>query len=271
MSPAPDGVAEPADDLALLVAAVEAAGEGAMRWFGRAPRVWDKEGGAGPVTEADLEADAALKARLRAARPGYGWLSEETPDDRARLGCASVFVVDPIDGTRAFIAGETGWCVAAAVAAQGAPVAAAAFFPALGRLYAARAGGGASRDGAPIRAAEGARAGGALALAASAQLGAEHWPGGAPALRRAFRPSMIHRLCLVAEGAADVTLSFRELWEWDLAAGALIAAEAGCVVSDGRGRTHSYNAPDPRSDGVIAAPPALHAELVRRRRPRGGD
>jgi myo-inositol-1(or 4)-monophosphatase len=262
-------LSSPADDLALLVAAARAAGEETLRFFGRAPRVWDKPGEAGPVTEADLAADALLGRTLRAARPDYGWLSEETPDHPARLGRARAFVVDPIDGTRAFIAGERGWCVAAAVVANGRPVAAAAWFPAAGVLYAAAEGAGATRDGAPIRPSARAALDGAAVIAAGSSLKGQHWPGGAPAVERSFRPSLVHRLCLVAEGAADATLTFADAWEWDVAAGELIAREAGCVVTDAAGAPHRYNAPTPRSRGVIAAPPALHAAIMARRRPAG--
>ena len=257
----------PEADLALLTAAARDAGDLVMGWFRRDPRRWDKPGGAGPVTEADIAADARLKERLRAARPGYGWLSEETPDDPARLGHGRVFIVDPIDGTRAFIAGEPGWCVALAVVEDGAPVAAAAWFPALGRLYAAAAGRGATRDGAPIRHSGRAVPEGAAVLAGKPQFEPRHWPGGAPAVERGFRPSLIHRLCLVADGGADATLSFRDVWEWDVAPGALIAAEAGCAVTDGDGAPLRFNAPSARAPGLMAAPPPLHAALMARRRP----
>ncbi len=120
----------PDADRALLAEAARAGGDAAMAFFRRNPKKWDKPGEAGPVTEADLAVDALLTRNLRAARPGYGWLSEETPDDAARLDHEAVFIVDPIDGTRAFIAGDTGWCVALAVARRGAITAAAAWFPA---------------------------------------------------------------------------------------------------------------------------------------------
>jgi len=255
----------PEDDLGLLCDAARAAGETALGYYGRNPRVWNKPGEAGPVTEADLAVDALLKTRLCDARPGYGWLSEETPDDGARLGHEHVFIVDPIDGTRAFIRGDPGWCVALAVARAGEVVAAAAWFPALGALYAAAKGRGATRDGRPIppvgpRALEGAHV-----LAGAAQLDAGHWPGGAPSVRRTTEPSLIHRICLVADGAADATLTFRDAWEWDIAAGALIALEANCAVTDGNGAIHRYNAPSARSKGLLVAPAGLHAALLARR------
>jgi len=259
-------LSSPEADLALLVAAARAGGAAAMAHFGREPQIWDKPGGAGPVTEADLAADALLKDRLRAARPDYGWLSEETPDDAARLDHGRVFIVDPIDGTRAFIDRQPGWCVAVAVAEAGAVTAAAAWFPVTGVLYAAFLGGGATRDGAPIAPARRADPAGAHVLAGQAQLEARHWPGGAPAVRRGFRPSLVHRVCQTAEGAADATLTFRAVWEWDAAAGALIAAEAGCAVTDGDGLACRFNVPSARLPGLVVAGPPLHAALMARRK-----
>ena len=89
----------PERDLALLTEAARDAGRIALRYWRKNPQVWDKGGEHGPVTEADLAVNDMLKARLLAARPGYGWLSEETPDDAARLACETVFIIDPIDGT----------------------------------------------------------------------------------------------------------------------------------------------------------------------------
>ncbi len=259
-------MSSPEADRALLLEAAEAAGAVALSFFGRAPQVWEKDGAAGPVTEADLAANALLAERLRAARPDYGWLSEETPDDSARLDCARVFIVDPIDGTRAFIAGEAGWCVALAVAERGRPIAAAAVFPVLGAAYGAHEGGGAARDGAPIAPSYRAALEGAHVLAGAPQFEARHWAGPAPVVRRDFRPSMVHRMVMVAEGAADAAVSFRGTWEWDAAAGELIAREAGCTVTDGLGARIVYNAPHPRAAGLVAAPPRLHAALMARRR-----
>jgi len=260
-------LSSPADDRALLAEAAGTAAEIALRFFRRAPRAWEKSGGAGPVSEADLAVDAALAERLRAARPDYGWLSEESADDKARLERARIFVVDPIDGTRAFLGGETGWCVAAAVIEDGAPVAAVAAFPALGTVYLAARGAGAMRDGAPIRAPEGAALGGATVFTASDNLREDRWPGGAPPVKRSFSSSMIQRLCHVGDGTGDATFAFRRIWEWDLAAGALIAAEAGCAVTDGDGAPMRFNSPEGRVAGLMAAPPALHAALMARRRP----
>lgn len=262
--PGPD----PALDLALLTGAAEAAGLIARRYWRSSPEAWDKPDGAGPVSAADLAVNAMLLAELRAARPDYGWLSEESPDHPARLAARRVFIIDPIDGTRAFIAGEPAFAHSLAVAEAGRITAAVVFLPALDALYAATADGPALCNGAPIRAATTGDPDGTSILTARANLAPEHWRDGAPpVLRRLFRPSLAYRLCLVAEGAADAMLSLGPVWEWDLAAGDLIAARAGARVTDAHGAPIRYNAADPRAQGALAASPGLHAALIGRLRP----
>ena len=258
------------DDMGLLLGAAEAAGRIARRHFRTDVKVYDK-GELGPVTDADLEVNAMLLERLAGARPGYGWLSEESEDDPARLQAARVFVVDPIDGTRSFIAGEPGWAVALAVVEDGRPVAAAVHLPARGETYCATAGGGAFRDGQPIAASRRARPEKATVLTARKQMLPEHWPGGPPPLERHFRSSLAWRMCLVAEGRFDCMLTFRRAWEWDIAAGTLIAAEAGALVTDGRGAGMRFNSPGAQQDGVIAAPHALHRRILAHRLPAPAD
>jgi myo-inositol-1(or 4)-monophosphatase len=259
-------LSSPDADLALLCAAVQEGGALALGHFRRPLRHWEKEAGAGPVSEADLAVDALLHERLRGARPSYGWLSEETEDDPAQRAHDTVFVVDPIDGTRAFVGGRPGWCVAAAVVTHGAVTAAAAYLPVTGELYAASLGGGATLNGAPLEPSPRHEPVGALVLTGAKQMAEEHWPGGAPMVERAFRPSLVHRLCLVAGGGADAVLTFRPCWEWDIAPGALIATEAGCTVTDSDGRPLRFNATLPRLPGIMVAPPALHDALMARRR-----
>lgn len=259
----------PATDLALLTEAALAAGEIARRYWKRSPQVWDKGGSAGPVTEADLAVNAMLASRLQAARPDYGWLSEETEDDRARLEANRCFIIDPIDGTRAFIAGETSFCHALAVAEAGRVTAAVVYLPVPDRLYTATADGPALCDGQPIAASTAAGIEGASLLATHPTLAPEHWPGGVPDLRRSFRASLAYRMCLVAEGRHDGMLTLRDTWEWDIAAGALIAERAGARVTDRTGGALRFNAAHPRAPGVLAAAPGLHRALLARLAPGG--
>ncbi|MDT8857427.1 3'(2'),5'-bisphosphate nucleotidase CysQ [Paracoccaceae bacterium Fryx2] len=259
----------PARDLALLTEAALAAGRIAMRHWKQGPKVWHKAADAGPVTEADLAVNDMLAQRLRAARPDYGWLSEESEDSPARQDRARVFIIDPIDGTRAFIAGEDTFAHSLAVAEGGRIVAAVVYLPALDRLYTATEGGPALRDGQQIQASARPGIDGATLLATHPNLAPEHWPGGVPDLKRSFRASLAYRLCLVAEGRHDGMLTLRDAWEWDIAAGDLIARRAGARVTDREGAPLSYNAPHPQSAGVLAAAPGLHSALLDRLRPKG--
>lgn len=256
-------------DLALLHEAALAAGEIALRHRDAGAKAWDKSGDQGPVTQADLDIDAMLHDRLRAARPGYGWLSEERTDSPERLGCEHVFIIDPIDGTRAYAEGQAGFAHALAVLRAGQPVAAVVHLPAAGLSYGAVLGGGAWLNGQRIRASARKALTGARMLATRSQLDPALWPGGAPFVERHFRPSLAWRLALVAEGRFDAMLSLRKTWHWDIAAGALLVAEAGGVVTDGAGRPLRFNTEDPRSAGVIAAPAPLHQALIERRKPKG--
>jgi myo-inositol-1(or 4)-monophosphatase len=254
----------PGPDLTLLLDAAQKAGEVALRFWKKDPQVWDKPG-EGPVTEADLAVNRLLEDRLRPARPGYGWLSEETPDDGSHGAPGRSFVIDPIDGTRAFVAGETAFAQALAVVEDGKALAAVVHLPAMGRTYAAEASGAATLDGAPLAPSARSDLDGARALASAATLVPAEWPGGVPALRRSFRASLAWRLCLVAEGRFDATLTLRDAWVWDVAAGALIVERAGARITGRDGQPLDLG--QRRLPGLIAAPPALHAALLRRRHP----
>lgn len=234
-----------------------------MGWWKSDPQVWEKPG-QGPVTEADLAVNAMLEDRLRSARPGYGWLSEESVDDGSRLDASHVFIIDPIDGTRAFIAGEPHFAHSLAVAQKGQITAAAVFLPALGQMFTAWAAGPALMNGAPIAASGAADPETARVLATKPALAPEHWRGPPPGFSRHFRASIAYRLCLLANGSYDAMLTFRPSWEWDIAAGLLICERAGAKVRDGRGHEISFNTDQARAAGVVAAAPGLIGPLLER-------
>jgi myo-inositol-1(or 4)-monophosphatase len=251
------------DDLALLTRAARSAGDVARRFF--RGTYWTRDKGAeGPVTEADIAVNETLAAILRPARPGYGWLSEETPDGPARLAAERVFLLDPIDGTRAFIDGQDGFAHSLAIAAQGRVTAAVVYLPIQNKLYAATPDGPATLNGAPIRCTNRVQAEGATTLTARTTLDPAHWRNATPPpVTRAFRPSLANRLCLVADGSFDAMLTLRPTWEWDIAAGSLIAERAGATVTDRHGRALSFNAPEARADGVVAAGTGLWHSLTK--------
>lgn len=253
------------EDLALLIEAARGAGRIAARYFRDDPETWDKPDGAGPVTEADIAVDDMLRDRLMDARPGYGWLSEETPDSADRLATRRVFIVDPIDGTRAFIEGSSAFSHSLAVVEDGAVIAAVVYLPIQGKLYAASLGGGATLNDVAIRASEARHLHEAEVLATKHTLSPAHWPHGVPPVIRAYRPSLAYRMALVGQGRFDAMMTFRQTWEWDIAAGALIIAEAGGRATDATGQPLCFNSATPKVAGVLAAAPALHGALLQAR------
>ncbi len=252
----------PAHDLPLLVDAIRIAGRVARSFTGKTARRWDKPGGAGPVTEADLAVDKALSTTLRTARPDYGWLSEETEDTADRLSADTVFVVDPIDGTRSFVEGARTWAISVAVAHHGCVTAAAIYLPMRDFLYTAALGKGAWLNSSPMTVSAQNTLRQSQLLAARPILQPSIWKGGMPAFERHYRPSLAYRLSLVAQGRFDGMLTLRPTWEWDIAAGALIVTEAGGTVSDRNGAPLVFNNAKPHINGIVAAAPKVHAETV---------
>lgn len=251
----------PESDCELLVAAALEAGALALGFSGSPVRTWDKSPG-NPVTEADIAIDRLLAKRLRSARPGYGWLSEETFDDGSRVGAKRCFLVDPIDGTRDFLRGRDGYAVSIAIVEDGAATAGVLFAPARRQLFVARRGRGATLDGKPLRVAGGAASlvGARLPVDPSA-FSARIWdtPWDAVAVEK---PNAIAlRIAKIASGEADAVFDGRRVRALDIAAAALILTEAGGIVSDHEGHLPDFNASDAGLLSLVAGTPGLHEEL----------
>ena len=253
-------------DLDLLAATVQEAGKIASGYWRNNPEVWDKGGSAGPVSEADLHTDRFLRETLTAARPDYGWLSEETEDTPSRLQKTRTFIVDPIDGTRSFLAGERPWAVSAAIADNGGVVAGVVARPMLDLFLSAEKEHGASLYGQPILTSKVDTLEQAQVLLARPAMDASFWQGDVPPIQRHFRPSLAYRLALVAQGRFDGMLTLRSTWEWDVAAGMLIATEAGAIATDRAGKAPIFNNAVPQIDGALVGNPGLHAALSQRLR-----
>lgn len=273
------------DDLALLRAAAAAASEIALRAFvpGGEPkgRLWRKEADGSPLSEADLAVNAALSEQLRRDRPTYGWLSEEDADapQPARLTAQRAFIVDPIDGTRSFVRGEPNFCVALAIVDAGRPLAAVVDAPAHRQsFWAARGAGAFMRDAEggerALRVDDGAgrvdpdSLAGLRLLSRKIDLEPRVWRDGRPPpATRGHVGAIALRFCRLAEGCYDALLTSRPAHEWDVAAGVLIAQEAGATVTDLGGGPVVLNQPRPLVGGILAAAPSLHAALARRLAP----
>ncbi|WP_434096043.1 3'(2'),5'-bisphosphate nucleotidase CysQ [Thioclava kandeliae] len=250
------------DDLQLLEDVAREAGDLSLRYWKQSPEAWNKPADAGPVSEADLAVNDFLEARLRGARPDYGWLSEESVDSTERLENERVFIIDPIDGTRAFLNEDPGFGQAIAVVENGRVVAGVVHMPALALTYTATADGPALLNGTPIRPSNATRIRGATVLTSKFSDDPGIWLNGFPGYKRSLRPSMAWRLCLVAEGRFDATISMRKSWEWDVAAASLIAERAGVTVTNRLGEPFGFNRPECQEDGLVVAPPELHADFM---------
>jgi myo-inositol-1(or 4)-monophosphatase len=257
--PAAERVRQADGDLLLIREAAHAAGEIAMGYFKRNPQTWLK-GGHSPVSEADYAVDHYLRETLTAARPDYGWLSEETADSPARLTARRTFVVDPIDGTRAFLQGASTWCVSIAVVENGEPLAGVLDCTAREEVFEATAGQGALRNGTPLRVA----AQSAKPLVAGPKSlfdeGAIGWP--AHFRRGPYFPSLAYRLAMVASGELDATFVKPNAQDWDIAAADLILRESGGRLVDINGNSLHYGGPDPSHGALVAGSGPLLAELT---------
>ena len=244
-----------------LASALAEAGELARSKFRHNPRCWRKSDGT-PVSEADIAVDKLLKARLGAAFPDFGWVSEESVEFAPSPG-SPTWIVDPIDGTRSFLDGDDGWCIAAALVADGRPVVAGIERPTTAESFAAIAGGGAWLNGEPIRASRRRELAGADVMVKARVLARPDWARPWPELRTGSTGSLALRLCHVATGSYDAALALGDKADWDLAAGDLIVHEAGGKVSDLEGVRLGYGPGRPGRDGFIAAGPDLFAEILR--------
>jgi myo-inositol-1(or 4)-monophosphatase len=251
------------EDYALLKIAARDAGELALTYFKQQILVNRKPDGS-EVSEADIAVDTALKLDLRTKRPDYGWLSEETEDDPERLTCRRVWMVDPIDGTNAFLRHVPEWTISAALVEDGAPVLGVVFNPATGEFFHAIHGKGAFLNDKPIAASKKSTLDGALLIASGGLFKKKIWKEPWPEVKTRWVNSVAYRLALVACGQADATVSLSAKSEWDLAAAALIVEEAGGVITDHHGQPHVYNRPTPRFPSLVASGKALHPLLVDR-------
>jgi myo-inositol-1(or 4)-monophosphatase len=245
---------------AVVAAAQEAAALAMTSWRdGATPdaKVWEKSKG-DPVSDIDMAVDALLKTRLMALLPEAGWLSEETVDDPARLDARLLWLVDPIDGTRDYVRGRSGWCVSVALVADGQPVFAVMAAPAQTKLWVARAGEGVTCNGERLF-------GSTRADFIGSRVPADDLPKIDRDLVTVTKPNSIAmRMTMVACDRADLVATLRSGYEWDIAAAHLVAQEAGAVVSDALGRPIVYNKREPLDFGLICCAPGIHGAAVER-------
>jgi myo-inositol-1(or 4)-monophosphatase len=242
-----------------LEAAIREAGELALRSFKSPVRSWLKSGNS-PVSEVDVAVDRLLRERLLAIAPECAWLSEETEDDHSRLTAERVWIVDPIDGTRAFLAGFRDWTISIALARRGRPVLAAVFAPVTEEMFVAVAGRGATCNHHPIRVSAGGSAPARVAgpqryLKSLAEILPQYSP--VPKVH-----SLALRITRVAQGTLDIAFASSASHDWDLAAADLLVHEAGGALTTLAGGILAYNRPEPTHEALVAAGLSRHRQLT---------
>jgi myo-inositol-1(or 4)-monophosphatase len=242
-----------------LAGAVREAGELALGKFRSPLKSWTK-GNASPVCEADIAANELLQQRLCNVGDGIGWLSEETPDDAARMQTQRLWVVDPIDGTRAYIGGLPDWSISAALVENGRPTVGAVFAPVAGEMFLAVAGEGTTVNGSPVKASDGGLDGARIA-------GPPGYLKRLQRIEKRFVPlAKVHSLALrfarVAQGGIDAAFASGNSHDWDLAAADLLVHEAGGVLTTFTGQLLIYNRADPVHEPLVAAGRERHGMLI---------
>jgi myo-inositol-1(or 4)-monophosphatase len=246
---------------ARLAEAVREAGALALSMFKTPLKNWTKGEALSPVSDADIAVDVLLRERLTSNNESIAWLSEESVDDLARLDARYVWIVDPIDGTRAYIAGLPDWAVSAALVENGRPVAGCLYAPVSDEFFFAVVGQGATRNGATIAASPGAAL--AQARIAAPRKLLDRLQAIAPPFAVMPRThSLALRLARVAEGTFDAGIAGGNSHDWDLAAADLLVHEAGGALTSFAGDTVTYNRPVPRHGTLVAAGRDRHAALV---------
>jgi myo-inositol-1(or 4)-monophosphatase len=254
-------------DLDLALTAAYAAGRTVMKYFG-ADLVIEHKAPDQPLTEADLAADAELHEHLIGRRPEYGWLSEETRDRPDRLDRQRVWIVDPIDGTRSFIAGCPEFAISIGLVDAGQVVAGVVYNPARDHMFYAIRGAGSfslGNGGTERRLAVSTPpvADQLTMLASRSEIAAGEFDPFRGGWHIEPAGSTAYKLACIAAAAGEAFVSRGPKSEWDICAGALLVAEAGGRVSDVTGRTPRFNCADPYVHGIIATNTLLHDALVR--------
>lgn len=257
-----------ADDARLIRAVTEEAGRIALSYFSRDVHCWDKSPN-NPVSEADMAVDEFLRTTLMQNRTGYGWLSEETEDHPERLRCGRLWVVDPIDGTRAFLRNGDDWGISVALVQDRVPIVAAFYAPVKDAFYFAEKGRGATKNGLNISVSDqtnldDARMMGDPSAFQSEKLWPVPWP---KSMHTEQANSIALRICQIADAQFDCCVTLRPKNDWDVAAADLILAEAGGQLTTGTGKSLVFNRKKPLHEHIVASCPALRPAIMERVEP----
>lgn len=257
-----------ADDAKLLRQVTEEAGRIALSYYARDIHTWEKSPN-NPVSEADIAVDTFLRTTLMQNRTGYGWLSEETEDQPERLRCGRIWVVDPIDGTRAFLNGNDNWGISVALVQDSETILAAFYAPVKNAFYFAERNRGATKNGLNINVSAQAELCDARMMGDPKAFKADkYWPTPWPKSMYSEQANSIAlRICQIADGQFDCCVTLRPKNDWDVAAADLILEEAGGILTTGTGKRLIFNRKKPLHDHIVASNPGLREAVMERVKP----
>jgi len=213
-----------------------------------------------PVTTVDHEVNRILHEMQRREFPQDGWLSEESPDDPVRLTLTRVWIVDPIDGTKALVNRTPEFCISAALIERGVPIVAAILNPSTAELFTAVRGGGLFLNGARV-AHPPSHDSNPVIMVNAWEFRSDRWSTLADTTRCRPMYSIANALALVAAGQVQAAFTIEPENEWDVAAGVLLIEESGGTISNGAGKPFIFNQPTPRFHGVIAVAANAHQDM----------
>jgi len=209
-----------------------------------------------PVTEADRAVNRVLKEHL--LQDNEGWLSEETTDDLRRLQKERVWIIDPIDGTREFIAGIPEWCISVAYVVDGKAIAGGICNPASDEMIVGSKPSGVTYNGKPATISDRKTLTGAVILGSCSEAKRGEWDRFAnEEFTVRHVGSVAYKLGLVAAGIGDATWTLVPKHEWDVAAGVALVEAAGGFVRGITPEELRFNQAKPLLKGLLATPFSL--------------
>tara|TARA_B100000686_G_C16799316_1_gene984788 strand:- start:396 stop:1196 length:801 start_codon:yes stop_codon:yes gene_type:complete len=250
-------------DLDLALEAVKKSGKIALARFGKQQKIWEKSK-ENWVCEADKEVDDTLKKHLTAARPSYGWLSEETVDNGLRENCLRTWIVDPIDGTSSYLQGIAEFAISVALVESGKPIIGIVFNPASNELFIASKGNGATLNGKKLSVTNTDTGQNLHILSSRSENRESGWPKLFTNDNVTVVSSIAYKFALVAAGQYDVAASVWPKNDWDICAGHLLVEEAGGTVSALDGSPLVYNCSSPRHLTCAASNGKIHSSILKR-------
>lgn len=247
----------------LVKGSILEAGKLALKWFKKDPEQWEKDDGS-LVSKADIEVNDLLNKLLKNKNPEFGWLSEENEDDKSRLNKKITFVVDPLDGTKAFLEGKKEFSISVAIVKNGLPISGIVFSPSTGEIFEAEKNKGSWRNNKKVIISNYKKLEKCKMIAFKPMFSHPAWKKPWPKMDVENRNSIAYRMALVASGQYDAMMALNSKNDWDIAAGDLLISEAGGNVTLHTSKKIIYNTENTKKPSVIGANKAIHEKIIKR-------